>query len=577
MANIAKLLTEHMDIWTAADTEKKSGRGRASGNSSSVYGVKKLRELILGLAISGKLLPQDPIDTSTQEVTKKLGLNRKVLNEALLTEFELPSTWQWFCVSDLCDLKTGATPSTSVPAYYGGHIRWLVSGDIHGNEIYDCEGRITELGLSNSNCKILPENSILIALNGQGKTRATVAMLRCEATCNQSLVAMISKYNELILPEFILLNLKYRYTEIRDITGQIQRRGLNMGLVGDLSVSVPPLSEQHRIVAKVDELMALCEHLEQQHSNAQEAHETLVCQLLVTLTQSQSAAEFHANWQRIYAHFDVLFTTEASIDALKQTLLQLAVMGKLVSQDPNDEPASVLLKRIQAEKAKLIAEGKLKKEKLLAPISEDEKPFELPKGWEWLKFGELTALINGDRSKNYPNQSEYVESGIAWINTGHIRPDGTLSSTEMNFITKEKFDELRSGKIKEGDLVYCLRGATFGKTAFVKPYSIGAVASSLVIIRPYNLKLGEYIYKYLISPFGKSQVYRFDNGSAQPNLSANSVTLYAFPLPPLAEQHRIVAKVDELMAMCDQLKTRIHQAYQQQQTIADALVAQALT
>jgi type I restriction enzyme S subunit len=577
MANIAKLLTEHMDIWTAADTEKKSGRGRASGNASSVYGVKKLRELIFGLAISGKLLPQDPIDTSTQAVTKKLGLNRKVLNEDLLTEFELPSTWQWFCVSDLCDLKTGATPSTSVPAYYGGHIRWLVSGDIHGNEIYDCEGRITELGLSNSNCKILPENSILIALNGQGKTRATVAMLRCEAACNQSLVAMISKYNELILPEFILLNLKYRYTEIRDITGQNQRRGLNMGLVGDLSVSVPPLSEQHRIVAKVDELMALCEQLEQQHSNAQEAHENLVSQLLATLTQSQSTAEFNANWQRIYTHFDVLFTTDASIDALKQTLLQLAVMGKLVPQDPSDEPASELLKRIQAEKAKLIAEGKLKKEKPLAPISEDEKPFELPKGWEWLKFGELTALINGDRSKNYPNQSEYVESGIAWINTGHIRPDGTLSTTEMNFITKEKFAELRSGKIKEGDLVYCLRGATFGKTAFVKPYSIGAVASSLVIIRPYNLKLGEYIYKYLISPFGKSQVYRFDNGSAQPNLSANSVTLYAFPLPPLAEQHRIVAKVDALMALCDQLKTRITVANQLQQKLADVMVEQTVT
>ncbi len=136
---------------------------------------------------------------------------------------------------------------------------------------------------------------------------------------------------------------------------------------------IPPLAEQHRIVAKVDELMALCDQLEAQHSNAADAHEQLVSHLLGTLTQSQSAEDFSANWQRIAAHFDTLFSTEASIDALKQTLLQLAVMGKLVPQDPNDEPASELLKRIQAEKTRLIAEGKIKKDKPLAAIAEEEK------------------------------------------------------------------------------------------------------------------------------------------------------------------------------------------------------------
>ena len=142
-------------------------------------------------------------------------------------------------------MKTGATPSTSRSDYYGGQIRWLVSGDINKNEIYDCEGRITETGLNNSNCKILPKNSVLIALNGQGKTRATSAILKVEAACNQSLVAIIPKYEFLISPEFLYLNLKYRYYEIRDITGQKQRRGLNMGLISDLSISVPPLHEQH--------------------------------------------------------------------------------------------------------------------------------------------------------------------------------------------------------------------------------------------------------------------------------------------------------------------------------------------
>lgn len=175
------------------------------------------------------------------------------------------------------------------------------------------------------------------------------------------------------------------------MTGTAGQKRLPKDFVESNPFPLPPLEEQHRIVAKVDELMALCDQLETQHSNAAEAHEKLVNHLLGTLTLSQNAEDFSANWQRIAAHFDTLFTTEASIDVLKQTLLQLAVMGKLVPQDPNDEPASELLKRIQAEKAKLIAEGKIKKDKPLASIAEEEKPFNLPAGWEWVR---LNALLS---------------------------------------------------------------------------------------------------------------------------------------------------------------------------------------
>ncbi|MFQ3186996.1 MAG: type I restriction enzyme S subunit [Marinomonas primoryensis] len=322
--------------------------------------------------------------------------------------------------------------------------------------------------------------------------------------------------------------------------------------------------------------MALCDQLEAQTESSLDAHQTLVTVLLDTLVNSQNAEELAENWTRISVHFDTLFTTEQSIDQLKQTILQLAVMGKLVQQEPSDEPASVLLERIAAEKADLIKQKKIKKQKPLPPITEEEKPFELPEGWEWCKFGALSEFINGDRGKNYPNRNEYVDDGIAWINTGHIESDGTLSKDNMNFITKEKFNTLRGGKILANDLVYCLRGATFGKTAFVKPYTKGAIASSLMIIRAYSFNLNGFIYKYLISPFGRSQIFRFDNGSAQPNLSANSVALYAFPCPPLEEQHRIVAKVDELMAICDQLKVSLSEEQTTQLNLADALVEQAL-
>ena len=160
-------------------------------------------------------------------------------------------------------MQTGATPSRQKPEYFGGNNKWLVSGDINLEFILDCEGRITNEGMRNSNCKILPKGTVLIALNGQGKTRASVALLLTEAACNQSLVGIIPFDQTLLNSEFLLLALKYRYFEIREITGQNKRRGLNMGLVAELSVPVPPIEVQHRIVDKVNQLMVLCDQLEQ--------------------------------------------------------------------------------------------------------------------------------------------------------------------------------------------------------------------------------------------------------------------------------------------------------------------------
>jgi len=264
------------------------------------------------------------------------------------------------------------------------------------------------------------------------------------------------------------------------------------------------------------------------------------------------------------------------VKKLRQQLLQDAVQGKLVEQNPTDEPASELLKKIKAEKEKLIAVKKLKKEKELPLIKPEEIPFEIPDNWVWCYFGDLSQLINGDRSKNYPNRHEYVYEGYPWINTGHIEPDGTLTKTEMYFITKEKFDSLRSGKIQSDDLVYCLRGATFGKTAFVTPYNRGAIASSLMIIRLSELIDKKFVYYYLKSDFAMQQLYRFNNGSAQPNLAANDVNRYFFPLPPLSEQNRIVQKLDELMQYCNELEANIKQSESQNEKLLQQVLREAL-
>ena len=188
-------------------------------------------------------------------------------------------------------------------------------------------------------------------------------------------------------------------------------------------------------------------------------------------------------------------------------------------------------------------------------------------GWVEKSLGDVCEFVNGDRGKNYPNRNEYVETGIPWINTGHIQPNGTLSMEEMNFITREKFDSLRSGKIQSGDLVYCLRGATLGKTALVDPLTEGAVASSLVILRPSSHLDGSFLYFFLTSPAGQGLIKGFENGAAQPNLGAKSVAKYPISFPKLPEQREIA---DSLIDLHEETQ-RLARLYEQKLALLTAL------
>ena len=285
----------------------------------------------------------------------------------------------------------------------------------------------------------------------------------------------------------------------------------------NLLVPLPPLAEQKRIVAKIEELLPYIDRYEKA-------------------------------WSRL-EDFNKRFPTD-----MQKSILQLAIQGKLVPQRPEEGTGETLYQQIQAEKQSLIRSGQLKKEKPLPEITPDEIPFDIPESWKWVRFTDLAVFLNGDRGKSYPNREEYVSQGIPWINTGHITRDGYLDTKTMNYITPEKYKSLRNGRIVAGDLVYCLRGATFGKTARIEPYSEGAIASSLMIIRLIKLTMREYIFMYLKAPLAYQQLHLYNNGSAQPNLAAKDVAKYLIPLPPLAEQKRIVAKLEELLPLCERLK-----------------------
>jgi type I restriction enzyme S subunit len=305
-----------------------------------------------------------------------------------------------------------------------------------------------------------------------------------------------------------------------------------------------------------------------------------VSQLLATLTLSQSAADFSTNWQRIAAHFDTLFTTEASIELLKQTLLQLAVMGKLVPQDPNDEPASELLKRIQAEKTRLVAEDKIKKDKLLPPITDEEKPFELPQGWEWSRLFEVTTGMDSGWSPSCLDNNSPSDS--IW---GVLKTTAVQVMQYLEHENKELPSNLTprpEAEAKVGDILFTRAGPTnrVAISCFVQATRPKLMISDKIIrFHPVDIGVdGRFVTLCLNTGATAEYLENAKSGMAasQVNISQEKLRLAPMPLPALALQRRIVTKVDELMALCDQLKSRITAASQLQQKLADVMVAQAI-
>ncbi|QRX81821.1 restriction endonuclease subunit S [Glaciimonas sp. PAMC28666] len=586
MSGIQQLLTEHIDIWSAADSGKKSGRGRASSNAGSVYGIRKLRELILELAVRGKLVPQDANDEPACVLLKqiqveknKLIVDGKIKKDKLrppITEEERPFVlaqgWEWTTLASVSLVNPRNNAEDNSPASFVT----MTMIDVRFNSLHDQETRLWkeikqgfthfaegDIGVA----KITPcfENSKACVfsglLNGVGAGTTELHIVRPVST------TLAPRYVLAYLksPQFLLVG------ETR-MTGTAGQKRLPKEFVESNPFPLPPLAEQHRIVAKVDELMALCDQLEAQHIDAAEAHEKLVSHLLGTLTLSQNAEDFSANWQRIAAHFDTLFTTEASIDALKQTLLQLAVMGKLVPQDLKDEPASELLARLKSEKSKSIPLGQIKKEK---PISNDEKQFRLPDEWEWVRLEDLMPEFqNGASSRGDSDGKSVVVLRLADIKNRRI----SLDEPRELLISSNTIDKYR---LSTGDiLVVRVNGSAdlVGRFIACEEKFDGIYCDHFIRMRVEQSIMNP---RFLAS-LGASQLVRnkikdlFITTAGQKTVNQSHIGSLIIPLLSLAEQLRIVTKIDELLTLCDQLKSRITATNQLQQKIADVMVEQAV-
>ncbi|WP_337908881.1 restriction endonuclease subunit S [Vibrio cholerae] len=583
-----KLITDHIDIWTSA-VQAKSSSGRGSSKKRELYGIKKLRELILELAVRGKLVPQDPNDEPAsvllERITaekaqlvkeKKIKTTSKLKHVSIAEQpFSIPPNWQWSRLGELSkDIHYGYTASAK---HESDGIRLLRITDIQDDKVNWATVPACEITSQKAETYLLENDDILIARTGGtiGKSYL-VENIDVHAVFASYLIRVrkITELNASFVKVF--LGSQLYWSQLYANAAGTGQPNVNATALKSLIIPIPTLEEQHRIVAKVDELMALCDQLEQQTEASLDAHQVLVETLLATLTNSQDATELMANWARISEHFDTLFTTEQSIDQLKQTILQLAVMGKLVPQDPNDEPAAKLLERIAEEKALLVKEKKIKKEKPQPFISEDGRLFELPNGWVWSNIGE-TFLVTGGLQKTpkrTPVLNHYPYLAVANVQRGRLE----LDDLKRFEVTSEELERYR---LMPGDLMVVEGNGSENEIGRCAIWS-GEVQdclhqNHLIKCRPLSLDLSSWVLQTLNSPFGIAVMKSLAvTSSGLYNLSVGKIRSIAFPLPPLKEQHRIVAKVDGLMALCDQLKSRLQTSQQTQLALAEALVEQAL-
>lgn len=589
MGQIQQLITDHIDTWTSA-LAPKSSAGRGSSSKTTHHGIQKLRELILELAVRGKLVPQDPNDEPASVLLEKIAVEKarlvkekKIKKPKKLPEiskeekpFSLPKGWAWVRLGEISEANTGYAFKSSQYLNEGTFVLRVTNIEPNGKiDTYDAKYIDSQSAANDYEKFSLEENDVLLVMVGGSLGKIGVVDADClPAVLNQNMWKLV-RYGDIALQYFIMAirNINANQLEITSSTHGHLSQGEYMSKL----FALPPLAEQHRIVAKVDDLMALCDQLEQRQTTQQLTHQTLVTTLLEAITRPGSDDHnTQAEIELLFANFDTLFTTEQSIDQLKQTLLQLAVMGKLVPQDPNDQPASELLQKIAREKVRLIKEKKIKTQQPLPEISDEEKPFPLPQGWEWVRLGDVANIVSGNAFKSSDFNEQAGVKTIKITNAGV----GELIETE-DYLPASFAKEFDAHVVEKDDLILALTRpyiSTGLKVSKCPESYHGALLNQRVsAIKCYSLFISDFAFLVMRSPFVlKTYQDRFGGSGLQPNLKVSDVTELLMPMPPNNEQHRIVAKVDQLMALCDQLKTRLQQAQTTQQHLADAIVEQAV-
>lgn len=482
---------------------------------------QELKNSILQLAIQGKLVEQRPEEGTGEELYRQIQSEKqkliregKIKKEKPLPEiaedevpFEIPESWKWCRLGEIGSWASGATPSRAEPEYYGGTIPWLKTGDLNDGHVSWVPESITEKALAKTSIRMNPTGSVLMAM--YGATIGKLAILDVPMTTNQACCACVPSagvYNQYLF--YFLLGCRKAFIKMGE--GGAQPNISKEKIVSSL-FPLPPLIEQKRIVAKIEELLPLIDRYEKA-------------------------------WGRL-EEFNRRFPAD-----MQKSLLQMAIQGKLVEQRPEEGTGEELYRQIQAEKQRLIKEGKIKKEKPLPDIAEDEVPFEIPESWKWVRWGELSDSIQ----YGY-NAAAQSNGRIKMVRISDIQDNAVLWDRVPYCDISE--NEIPTYRLQNNDILFARTGGTVGKSFLVNEVPEEAIYAGYLIRTRYSSKLEpKYMKLFMESQLYWDQLKSGTVATAQPNCNGKTLSKMILPLPPLVEQKRIVAKLEELLPLCERLK-----------------------
>ena len=518
-------------------------------------GVARLRKLVLRLAVEGRVVSQDPKEESAEKAIRRAKKTDALLhpapNEA---PFVLPNGWAWLNLADLGTWAIGSGFPTNEQGEKDKRILFCKVSDMNldGNEkrIIKTQNTIDDEAARRIRAKAHPEGTVVFPkIGGAIATNKRRILTRSTAIDNNCLGIVPSEYCSSDWLYLLLSSI-----DLMQYQSGTSVPALSQSVIGEILTALPPLEEQKRIVAKVDELMRLCDELELRQRARRESCLRLNNVTLAPLSNAASLTpdEFDQTSVRLADNFATLYDSVEAVSRLRSTILKLAVQGKLVPQDSRDEPASALFEKIKSEKTRLIKEKAIRKSQPLPPIEQEETRFKLPENWRWVRLGDIGDWGAG-ATPNRSN-SNYYGGAIRWFKSGELN-DGYIRESEEH-ITELALKDCSLRQNQPGDVLIAMYGATIGKLAILE--TTATTNQAVCACTCFNGLSNRYLF--LLLKAYKSHFTGRGAGGAQPNISREKIIHTVAPLPPGKEQKRIVVKVDQLMALCDELETKLSQA-----------------
>jgi type I restriction enzyme S subunit len=514
------------------------------------------------LAVQGKLVKQDPSAESADQLLARVhAAKRELLSMGRIgkqkptepinedeTAFPLPQGWAWCRVGDLAWPQAGFAFKSTGFNEVGQGLPLIRIRDVGSTEepttFFSGEFR-PEF--------VVEKGDWLISMDGEFRVRQWHA---ATALLNQRVTRLVFIVDDLHA-DFIATALQRELTALQGKKAYTTVDHLSGKQIAEAVIALPPATEQARIVARVDELMQLCDALEAKGRLEAQQHARLLETLLGTLTDSTTPEELAANWQRVAEHFDLLLDRPEAVDGLEQTVLQLAVRGLLVPQDSNDESVDEVITRIREHKDRLVAEGKIRSAKPLDEIAKDERPFSLPPTWAWVRFGDVTINRDGERIPVSSNDRERRGKVYDYYGASGVidKIDGFLFDKTLLLIGEDGANLIN----RSTPIAFLAHGKYW-------------VNNHAHVIDAMDLGLMRYLELFV----NAISLEPYVTGTAQPKMNQAKLNSIVVALPPLAEQARIVARVTELRHRCADLRQRLAASQATQSRLAEALVESAL-